>query len=244
MKDNSLSPIAPFLRSIPDDRRIQFEKYFATAPLWLLESLSIEEMKKGTIFIREGEPVDTVYFIGTGVVKATDYRIYGISYDFMMIRDRVYAYGGMEVIMDLDIYRTTLQTVTKCTVLKVSRAQFQRWLFSDIVAMRNESKLVAEYLLEEARNSRAFLFLQGSDRLALLLVNYYEKYAVDGIYRMKANRKELSDCTGLCLKTINRSMKKFCESGMITQDGRDLIMDQDQYLKLKDVVTTILAEDN
>ena len=244
MKNNSLSRIAPFLEKIPEDRRIQFENYFATAPLWLLESLSIEEMKKGTVFIREGEPADTVYLIGTGTVKATDYRIYGISYDFMLIRNKVYAYGGMEVIMDLDTYRTTLQTVTKCTVLKVSRAQFQRWLSSDIVALKNESKLVAEYLLEEARNSRAFLFLQGSDRLALLLVNHFEKYSVDGIYRMKGNRKELSDCTGLCLKTINRSIKKFCESGVITQDGRDLILNQDQYMKLKDIVTTILAEDN
>ena len=244
MKEICLSRIAPFLKAIPEDRRRQFENYFATAPSWLLESLTIEEMKKGTIFIREGEPADTIYLIGTGTVKATDYRIYGISYDFMLIRNKVYAYGGMEVIMDLDTYRTTLQTVTPCMVLKIPRIQFQRWLSSDIVALKNESKLVAEYLLEEARNSRASLFLQGSDRMALLLVNCYEKYAENGIHRTKGNRKELSDCTGLCMKTVNRSIKKFCESGMITQDGRDLIMDQEQYLKLKDIVTTILAEDN
>ena len=243
MKDTFLYHIAPFLKKLPEDKRSQFELYFKTAPLWLLESISIEEMKKGNVFIREGEPADTIYWIGSGTVKATDYRIYGISYDFMMIRDRVYAYGGMEVIMDLPTYRTTLQTVTPCAVMKIPRAKFQQWLASDINALKNESKLVAEYLLEEARNSRAFLFLQGSDRLALLLCNSYEKYALNGIYRMKGNRKELSDSTGLCLKTINRSIKKFCESGMVTQSGRDLIMDQEQYMKLKDIVTTILADD-
>lgn len=243
MKDNCLYHVAPFLKSLHADKRIQFEKYFQTAPLWLLESISIEEMKKGTVFIREGEPADTIYFIGSGTVKATDYRVFGISYDFMVIMNKVYAYGGMEVIMDLDRYRTTLQAVTNCTAIKIPRSQFQRWLSTDIVALKNESMLVAEYLHEEARNSRAFLFLQGSDRLALLLINRYEKYAQNGVYRFKGNRKELSDSTGLCLKTINRSIKKFCETDMITQDGRDFIINQEQYSKLRNVVTTILSED-
>lgn len=243
MKEDCLYHLAPFLKRISADRRAQFEEYFATAPLWLLESVSIEKMPKGTVFIREGESVDTIYFIGDGAIKATDYRIYGISYDFMMILNKVYAYGGMEVIMGLDTYRTTLQTVSGCTVLKIPKIQFQKWLMSDIEALRHESRLIAEYLLEEARNSRAFLFLQGSDRLALLLVNRYDKYAENGVYRMKGNRNELSDSTGLCLKTINRSIKKFCENGILTQDGRELTINREQYAKLKEIVATILAED-
>ena len=244
MKDNVLYHVAPFLKTLHEDKRKQFDKYFETAPLWLLESISVEEMKKGTVFIREGEPADMIYFIGSGTVKATDYRVFGISYDFMVIMNKVYAYGGMEVVMDLDHYRTTLQAVTNCIAIKIPRSQFQRWLATDIVALKNESMLIAEYLHEEARNSRAFLFLQGSDRLALLLINRYEKYAQNGVYRLKGNRKELSDSTGLCLKTINRSIKKFCDTDMVTQDGRDLTISQEQYSKLRDVVTTILAEDS
>ena len=243
MKDNCLFHVAPFLKSVDKDRRVQFEHYFATAPLWLLESIIIEDMAAGTIFIREGEPADTIYFIGTGAIKATDYRIFGISYDFMMILNKVYAYGGMEVIMGLDRYRTTIQTVSRCVVLKIPRSQFEHWLNSDIVALKNESRLVAEYLHEETRNSRAFLFLQGSDRVALLLINRYEKYARDGVLRMRGSRKELSDSTGLCLKTINRSIKKFIDEKIVTQQGRDLVVDHEQFMKLKQIVTTILAED-
>lgn len=243
MKDNCLFRVAPVLKNINEDRRVQFENYFATAPDWLVESITMEEMPAGTVFIREGESADTIYFIGSGAIKATDYRIFGISYDFMMILNRVYAYGGMEVIMGLDKYRTTMQTVNRCLVLKIPRAQFERWLATDIVALKNEARLVAEYLHEETRNSRAFLFLQGSDRVALLLVNRYEKYADGGILRMRGSRKELSDSTGLCLKTINRSMKKFCDEKMVTQEGRDLTINYQQYLKLKQIVTTILAED-
>ena len=146
--------------------------------------------------------------------------------------------------MGLDRYRTTMQTVNRSLALKIPRAQFERWLATDIVALKKEARLVAEYLHEETRNSRAFLFLQGSDRVALLLINRYDKYAENGILRMKGSRKELSDSTGLCLKTINRSVKKFCDDGVITSEGRNLIINHEQYLKLKQIVTTILAEDN
>ena len=243
MKENYLNHALPVLANISENRRKQFEDYFRTAPVWLIESFVIEEMEKGTIFIREGEPVDTIYFIISGAVKATDYRIYGITYDFMMIRRKVYAYGGMEVIMDIEKYRTTIQTVTDCVVLKIPKTYFKRWLLTDIVALKKESKLMAEYLLEEARENRAFLFLQGSDRLAFLLQRNYEKYSVKGVLRMNGSRKALSDSTGLCQKTINRAVKKFEESGWITLDKREIVINQEQYPCLKDVVTEILAED-
>ena len=238
-----MNDVLPVLGKMDPDRRKQLEDYFKTAPGWLLESFVVEEMEKGKIFVREGEPVDTIYFIVSGAIKATDYRIYGIAYDFMMIRRKVYAWGGMEVIMDIDRYRTTLQTVTECTVLKIPKTYFKKWLMTDIAALKNEAKLMAEYLLEEARENRAFLFLQGSDRLAFFLQRNYEKYSINGVLRMNGSRKELSDCTGLCLKTINRAVKKFEESGWIRLDKREIVINHEQYLCLKEVVTGILAED-
>ena len=120
MENNYLAQILPFLNEIEEERRKQFEEYFRTAPMWLMETFVVEELEKGTIFVQEGEPADTVFLIGKGLIKATDYRIYGINYDFTVF-DKVYAFGGMEVIIDLDKYQTTLQTVTKCTVLKIPK---------------------------------------------------------------------------------------------------------------------------
>ena len=108
-----------------EGRREQFIRYFKTAPVWLLEAFKVEKMEAGTAFVREGEPVDTVYFILDGTIKATDYRFYGITFDFVRF-DKVYAMGGMEIIMELDNYRTTLQTVTPCRVLKIPKAQFEK----------------------------------------------------------------------------------------------------------------------
>lgn len=242
MSDGYLAEVLPFLNEIDKERQEQFYAYFKNVPLWLIDCFTIEKIEKGRTFIREGNPVNTIYFIGDGIIKATDYRIYGISFDFMLFT-RVYAYGGMEVIMGVDKYRTSLQTVTDCTVLKIPKAQFSKWMHTDIRALSHESKLMAEYLLEQARSVRAFLFLQGADRLAMLLTNRYEKYANNGILKLNNDRQELSDFTGLSVKTITRSVKKLKENGLLTKEGNHIIINRKQYILLKENLSKILSDD-
>lgn len=242
METRYLEHAMPYLKQMEESRREQFVRYFKTAPVWLLEAFKVEKMDAGTTFVREGDPVETIFFILDGTIKATEYRFQGISFDFMRF-DKVYAMGGMEIIMDLEVYRTTLQTVTKCHVLKIPKAKFEKWIKTDIEALKHEAKLVGEYLLEQGRSSRAFLFLQGSDRLAMLFAQRYEAYAKNGVLEMKGDRQNLSDATGLCVKTINRSIKKFAEDGYITKNGRQIVIDQEQYIRLKSIVDAVIEPD-
>lgn len=239
MEHKSLYHALPFLKELPLERREEFEEYFKSAPVWLMDSFQIEEAEKGTVLVRANEPVDTIYFIGRGNTKGTDYRMYGIVYDFLRF-DKVHAIGGMEVLMDLDTYRTTIETITRCTVVKLSRTKYEKWMLSDIRVMKLESKRTCELLLEDGRNSRAYLFLQGSNRLAMLLTGRYEKYAKKGILQLSGGRQELSDATGLCVKTINRSVKKFSEEGLITKKGNQILVDEGQYRTLKEIVDALV----
>lgn len=242
MEAGYLEHALPFLKKMEEGRREQFVRYFKTAPVWLLESFVVEMLEAGTTFVREGESVDTIFFILDGTIKATDYRFLGITFDFVRF-DKVYAMGGMEIVMDLPVYRTTLQTVTKCRVLKIPKAKFEKWIKSDMEALRHEAKLIAEYLLDQGRTSRAFLFLQGSDRLAMLFIQRYESYSQNGVLEMNGDRQSLSDATGLCVKTINRSVKKFVDDGVITKNGRQIVIDYKQYIKLKSIVDSVIEPD-
>lgn len=235
MEDRYLYRALPFIKDIDESRRKQFEAYFRNAPLWILNAFQVEELDKGVTFVRENEPADTIFFIVKGLIKATDYRILGASYDFMTF-DKVHAFGGMEFIMDLDVYRTTLSTVTKCTIVKIPRSKFEKWMYSDIQALKHAAKSMGEYLLEESRNSRLFLFLQGSDRLALLFVERYERYNRQGLLHVKGGRQDLADETGMCLKSITRAVKKFTDEGLITKEGSRILIDKKQYEGLKKVV--------
>ena len=111
MKHTYLYDVLPFLKELDKERQKQFEAYFRTAPLWLMELFQSEVLEAGTTFIRENEPADTIFFVADGRVKATDYRVSGIAYDFMKPINLI-ALGGMEVILGLPEYQTTLQPDT------------------------------------------------------------------------------------------------------------------------------------
>ncbi|MDE6971027.1 MAG: Crp/Fnr family transcriptional regulator, partial [Eubacterium sp.] len=83
MKHKPLYDALPFLKNVDRDKQEQFEEYFKSAPLWLFDALQIDDMKEGEVFVREGEPADTIFFIGRGIIEAIDYRIYGTPYDYM-----------------------------------------------------------------------------------------------------------------------------------------------------------------
>lgn len=157
MECKYLYQVLPFLNEIDKKKRERFEEYFYSAPVWLMDSFQIVELDAGVVFVKENTPVDTIYIIGRGMIKATDYRIYGITYDFMRF-EGVYAMGGMEVIMDLDRYCTTLETVTPCTIVKIAKEKYARWLNSDIRALKLEAKIMGHYLFEQGKNSRHFYF--------------------------------------------------------------------------------------
>lgn len=226
----------PFLRDIDRDRQAQFETYFRSAPLWLMDTCQIEKLDKGAVFIREGDPADTIFFIGRGIIEAIDYRVYGIPYDYMRF-DRVHAFGGMEFIMDLDTYQTTLRTVTDCVVVKLPRSKFEEWMYSDLQALKYEAKLIGEYLVRDARQSRIFLFLEGADRLAMLLVTRFEQYNQDGRLLVRESRQTLASETGLCVKSVNRAVKKFLDEGLVTKEGSRVLLDRRQYEGLRALVS-------
>ena len=233
MSHDYLYAALPFLNDIPRERQMDFERYFQSAPLWLLSCLQVEEVRKGVIFIKENEPARMVYLVGRGIVEAIDYRVQGIQYSYMEFRD-LYAFGGMEFVMDLDRYKTTLRTKTNCTMVKIEMEKFREWMYSDIRALKYESKLVGEYLLKSARNERVFLMLQGTDRLAMLLINRYEQYQKDGVCQILGGRQNLSDETGMCLRSVSRAVKRFQEDGLLTKEGNRIFISEEQYRLMKE----------
>ena len=52
MENKYLAKILPFLDEIEKDRRKQFEEYFRTVPMWLMDTFVVEELEKGRFSYR------------------------------------------------------------------------------------------------------------------------------------------------------------------------------------------------
>ena len=227
MGTDRLYQVLPFMRELKKDRREAIEQFFQNAPDWLLESFRVVELDKNVVFIRENQPVDTVHIIARGMFKITDYRVYGIAYDFMQF-DGINAMGGMELIMDMDTYQATLQTITPCTSIRIPADVYARWLRTDIRALKQDV------------TSRTYMFVPGTDRLAVLFEHRYKKYAKNGKLTFTNTRQELAEYSGLSVKTVNRAVKKFEEQGLISRSGKTFYIDEGQYERLHALVSKLI----
>ncbi|ROR28445.1 CRP/FNR family cyclic AMP-dependent transcriptional regulator [Mobilisporobacter senegalensis] len=224
-----------FLNELHGTAKDYLNKYLSQAPDWLLDSIQIVKTKKNTTFIRENEKVDFVYILAEGIVKAIDYRFLGNSYDYMWFYP-VKTFGGMEILLELDHFQTTLSTMTSCKMLVIPKNIFEKWMKSDINALSMEVKTMGSFLLEEVKRERVFLFIQGSDRVIYILTHLYEQTAIDNVCIIKVTHQDLADSTGLSIKTINRSLKKLEEEAYISRSGNKIIIKETQYKKMKEIV--------
>lgn len=238
---NNVGTILEMTKTLSPGAQDYISKLFQDAPLWLFDNISIMNLEKNKVFILENTPVNKVYFLVEGSVKAVENRIYGKEYDYMHFTP-VKIFGSMEILLDIMEYKTSLVSVTPCIFLVMQQDRFREWIQKDINALLMETKSMGSYLLEQSRKERNFLFLSGKDRLFLVFMDLYE-YQIMEQKRCIINmtRQELSDCSGLSVKTINRAVKKMEEEGFIGRSGSKILISSEQFMKMQDYIKNLIS---
>ena len=214
------------------ESHMYLEKFLKNAPMWLLEEFHEVNISKDTEFVSENDPANTVYILLTGVVKATDIRVFPVVYDFIRFYP-IEIFGAMEFLLREDTYRTTLITVTNCKFLKLSREQFSKWVLNDINAMKMFTEAMTRYLLDQCRKERLYLFLQGEERVLLFLSDIYEKNGLADEIVINISRNDLAKGTALSVRTVNRTIKELIKEGFLVKKGRKLILPFEKYQEIK-----------
>ena len=214
------------------ESHMYLEKFLKNAPMWLLEEFHEVNISKDTEFVSENDPANTVYILLTGVVKATDIRVFPVVYDFIRFYP-IEIFGAMEFLLREDTYRTTLITVTNCKFLKLSIEQFSKWVLNDINAMKMFTEAMTRYLLDQCRKERLYLFLQGEERVLLFLSDIYDKNGLADEIVINISRNDLAKGTALSVRTVNRTIKELIKEGFLVKKGRKLILPFEKYQEIK-----------
>lgn len=239
----NLSEILAAIESLPDTTKNFMADLFSNAPLSIFQAMRLEEYKKGEVFIRETAPADKVYFLIRGRVQAVENRVLGISYNFTHY-NAFESFGTMEILLDYDAYRATLVADTDCQFLVLTREDYARWTETDSHALKLISKETCEYLLEEARKDRLLRFLSGKDSLMMLFMKEYEEMMDDNdICRFTLTRQQLSEFSGLSLRTVNRAIQTIEEEGYVQHSRGHFQINAEQYNRIKKYINSFIADE-
>ena len=239
LAEDNINRIMELQKSLGPEQYNYLNQYLNNAPRWVLETMQIVQKDKNTVIIEENTPADYVYIMVQGVVRAIDYRIQGVAYDYMWFYP-VKVFGAMEMFFNISKYMTTLMTVTPCTMLVISKSNYERWIWEDKNALRMEMESIGSYLLEQNRKDRIFLFLQGMDRILYMFMKNYEQRRDEDKLVLDMSRQELAEISGLSVKTVNRSIKKMEEDGFIGRKGRKIVITSNQYDKMESYFNSIV----
>jgi CRP/FNR family cyclic AMP-dependent transcriptional regulator len=217
------------------EKQEYLKKYFSDAPDWLMDEFRVIRFPSGTTFIEEGDPADTVCLLLKGKVLAVDYRVKEMAYGFCEFQP-LEVFGTMEILIGKNHFQTTLMTTKDSTLLKIGREKFEKWIRSDLNAFQMEAERISRYLVEQARNERLKVLLQGAERVYLVLLKMYEIYAVGDHCSIYMSRKGFAETTGLSERTISRILKDLEQKSYIARSGWNIIISKEQYLKMKALI--------
>lgn len=214
-------------RILSKSKMKRLEEFLKNLPESLKEKAEIVTMPKDTLFIENGKSVNKIYILVKGRVKAADYRINEVVYDYTWF-EPIELFGAMEFYMGYEKYITTLITMSECVMITFTMQQFRQWIQNDIDTMLSQVKIMMNRLNDQSSKERAFMFLSGQERLMYVLTKIFHEHEREGECVVQMTQEELANHSGINLRTATRAIQKLCENGKLTKRSRKLFINLEQ----------------
>ena len=208
----------------------ELENYLRYMPEELKTRCTIKTYPPKTIIHQKDAELD--YF---GIVCEGYHRVINEFENgnvFMIERnDPIDFVGEVAILAGKPRTSVTIETTTNCTVLYFSRKDFEDWIEKDIHFLRLVSQKVAYKLYRSSYNRGNRLFYPPQ---FILLDDVLKYAAAAGIEETKRStvqktRQALYEECGVTVKTLNRTIKRLEEDGLVTMCHGKMTMTLEQY---------------
>ena len=218
----------------PEPQREYLQQLFKHIPI-SSRSCHVIKMKADTKFVSANDLCNAIWILVEGHVRVMEEQISGDVYIFSEFHAPE-LFGEMEGIAGNSSYKATLVTSTDCQFIVLPMENYLNWIRNDSEALFSRARAIMSDILKQAKNERTYLFLDGIDRLVLYMTKYYQEHAKDKICIIQTKRQQIAEQTGFSMKTVNRSIKKLSDDGLISKAGGKIVISERQYEKLLELM--------
>lgn len=218
------------IETAPEPQKAYLKQLFKNIPIYN-RSCHTVKIKANIKFISLNEPCDSIWILIDGNVTAIKEQISGDVYVFTEFTAPGF-FGEMEGFAGESYLKATLVTTTECRFIIMPINNYLNWIRHDSEALFLRVHDMMSGVLDESANERTYLFLDGVHRLMIYLIQYYKKHVKEKICIMEIKRQQIADEIGYSSKTVNRSIRKLLDNGLITIDGRKIVISEKQHQQL------------
>lgn len=217
---------------VTNNQQKYLKQFFTNCPEDVKNSMTLFQLPSGKTLSNSGETANYIYILLKGKLQGIDDRFDGHIYSFLQFFP-VSIIDDFEILAGISEYRITIQAVKDSVLLRIPANFYMKWLRKDANVLLMRLQNLSEEMLRQSGQDRQYLFLQGVDRLALYLINVYEKNSHSQKIRLKKTRVDLSNELGYSLKTLNRSVKRLEEENCIKLESGKICLEQVHFERLK-----------
>lgn len=214
------------------------EPYIRNMPAEIRKRYTIRTFPPGTIIHQKQFKLD--YF---GIVCSGSHRCINEFENgsvFMIEKnDPIDFIGEVTILAGMEETSVTIQTLTACTVLMISRKDFESWIEQDIQFLRMVAQKVAFKLYRSSYTRGERLFYPPSFLVLDYLLRYGKEYGIKEGRPMtvKKTRQELCEELGMTVKTINRTIARLKEDGLVSIQKGKMVVDYGQFERGKEALS-------
>lgn len=214
-------------KELPEEKRAYMELLFRNCTEEVRYYMSLVEIPANQTFIKAGTECTQIFMILSGKVTGVEWPAHDRSYPFKDFGPGDF-FGEIECFAGLPCYRISILSATRCRVLTIPAAYYMEWMRMDVDALFLRTQENMRRLITQTAEARKYLFMEGKDRLMVHLIRKFEqRNPMPQLLELRQTRAQMSEEIGFSVKTLNRSVQKLEELGLLrVQKGKIVLTDQ------------------
>lgn len=206
-----------------------FRTFFATCPDSFASNLMICRYGTNHPLISTDDSCGQVYILLKGRLQAIEERVADEPYSFTEIFP-IDIVGDYELFTQASSRLITLTTVEESCCCVIPASAYLAWIRNDANALFLRIQMLISQMSDQNRTERQRFFLSSQDRLLKFLSRECSRQDAEQFpFSVRYTRQQLAHRLGCSVRTVNRTILKLAEEGLVTLAHGKLQISKQQY---------------
>ena len=211
----------------------QFDVSYGIALDLLPAALSAHVKRKhyapGENIISEGDSLEYVYFIESGVVDGMKRFESGKDYQYFKLDRFNGAIGLLELFSRQNAIIATIVAKTNVTIQRIPADEMYLFAMNDLPLLRKISCHIANDLYRDSGLNGKLFYLSGLERVCFYLADYFQKnaYPQDHVI-VKQSYQTIANHIGVSQRTVVRAVRDLRARALCSMNGKQIRISREQ----------------
>ncbi|SHH60023.1 Crp/Fnr family transcriptional regulator [Clostridium grantii] len=194
----------------------------------------VENFHAKTVIVKKDEEPKYIYIVYSGTLKIFNEFQNGRILETAIVNDMDFL-GLIEILASKEKIAATVETVTDCIALRISKKDFLKWMESDhYLAVIVAKKMAKDFYNIAYSNGELLLNSTMYTIIAYLIKLAKEDIDKGEIVFINKKRQQIADELGISLRTVHRNVKQLKQQQLITIENAKIYINENQYKALID----------